>query len=297
MAGPKYYARFRDVCVEMMRQYGVNYFKFDGIARGINSPGSGDEFASDVEALLRLTTELRSLRPDVYLSITTGTWPSPYWLWYGDSVWRNGHDWNVHGSGSMRQQWITYRDMITYRMIVRRAPLYPANSLMIVAVCYAQLGTATKMSDDVDDLVDEIRMAFGGGTQLLELYVTPQMMKPEAWDALAETARWSRENADVLVDVHWIGGDPGQRQPYGYASWSPRKGILVLRNPSDASAELTLDLAGAFELPRGAPRAYSVASRWPTADRVPKFTLGVGEHHTFELAPFEVVVLEAVAVE
>ena len=27
---------------------------------------------------------------------------------------------------------------------------------MIVAVCYAQLGTATKMSDDTDDLIDEI---------------------------------------------------------------------------------------------------------------------------------------------
>ena len=44
-----------------------------------------------LEALLRLTGEIRVMRPDVYLSITTGTWPSPYWLWYGDSVWRNGH--------------------------------------------------------------------------------------------------------------------------------------------------------------------------------------------------------------
>jgi len=297
LAGEKYYARFRDICAEMIAAYGVNYFKFDGIGQGGGLRGVGPEFAPDVEGLLRLTGELRRLRPDVYLSITTGTWPSPYWLWYGDSVWRNGHDWGSHGAGSVRQQWITYRDMITYRMIVRRAPLYPINSLMTVAVCYGQLGTATKMSDDVDDLVDEIRMAFGCGTQLLELYVTPQMMKPKAWDVLAEAATWSRRNADVLVDVHWIGGDPGEGQPYGYASWSPRKGILVLRNPSGKAAEMTVDLAGAFELPREAPRTYRLATRWPTAERVPELTLTADEPHVFELAPFEVLMLEAMPAE
>jgi len=294
LAGPKYYARYRQICAEMIEKYGVNYFKFDGIARGIDSPGAGEEFAPDIEALLRLCGELRELRPDVYLSITTGTWPSPYWLWCGDSVWRNGHDWNVHGAGSARQQWITYRDMITHRMIVERAPLYPINSLMTVSVCYGQLGTATRMTDDVDDLVDEIRMAFGSGTQLLELYLTPQMMKPEGWDALAECAKWSRDNADVLVDVHWIGGDPGEGRPYGYASWSPRKGILVLRNPTETAAQMKLDLASALELPADAPSSYSLTSRWSTAKRAPQLTLEAGQGHAFELAPFEVLVLEAV---
>ena len=35
MAGPKYYARFRDVCRQMIEKSGVNYFKFDGIAAGL----------------------------------------------------------------------------------------------------------------------------------------------------------------------------------------------------------------------------------------------------------------------
>ena len=37
LAGPKYYARFREVCAEMVEKYGVNYFKFDGIAQGDSS--------------------------------------------------------------------------------------------------------------------------------------------------------------------------------------------------------------------------------------------------------------------
>ena len=293
LAGPKYYARFRDVCSHMIKEYGVNFFKFDGIAQGINSPGSGDEYAPDIEALLRLTGDLRDLRPDVFISITTGTWPSPYWLWYGDSVWRNGHDWNAHGAGPVRQQWITYRDMTTRKLIAERAPLYPLNSLMIVAVCYAQLGTATRMTDDTDDLVDEIRMAFGGGTQTLELYVTPKMLEPRAWDALAEAANWARENGDVLVDSHFVGGDPGEGQPYGYASWSPRKGILVLRNPGKAAASLTLDATEAFELPANTPRNYRLASPWKEDRGAPRLTVHAGEPHTFKLKPFEVLVLEA----
>ena len=147
LAGPTYYARYADACKKMIAEYGANYFKFDGIGQGLGEPGAENEFAADVEALLDLTHELRNERPDVYLSITTGTWPSPYWLWYGDSVWRNGHDLGFHGAGSMRQQSITYRDMFVRRMIVDRAPLYPLNSLMTVTLCQAQLGTAAKMVD------------------------------------------------------------------------------------------------------------------------------------------------------
>ena len=71
-------------------------------------------------------------------------------------------------------------------------------------------------------------MFFADGTQLQELYITPAMLTPKMWDALAEAANWSRANADVLVDTHWIGGDPNRGEVYGYASWSPRKGIVAL---------------------------------------------------------------------
>jgi hypothetical protein len=30
LSGPKYYARFHEVCMEMVKKYGVNQFKFDG---------------------------------------------------------------------------------------------------------------------------------------------------------------------------------------------------------------------------------------------------------------------------
>ena len=296
LAGPTYYARYADACKKMIADYGANYFKFDGVGQGLGAPGADNEFGADVEALLKLCQELRAQRPDIYQSITTGTWPSPYWLWYGDSVWRNGHDLGFHGAGSMRQQSITYRDMFVRRMIVDRAPLYPINSLMTVSVCQAQLGTATKMVNDVDDLDDEIRMAFASGTQLLELYVTPSRMTDEAWDVLAECARWSRENSDVLVDVHWVGGDPGKAEVYGYGGWSPRKGILTLRNPANKPQSITLTLADAFELPKR-DGSFRFAAPWSAGKHGIPERLLAQEMHTFELGPLEVLMIEAVPAE
>jgi len=80
------------------------------------------------------------------------------------------------------------------------------------------------------DLRHDLLCLFGSGTSLQELYITPSVMTSDNWDQLAEFARWSRENEDVLADTHWMGGDPSALAVYGWASWSPRKGILVLRN-------------------------------------------------------------------
>ena len=39
LAGPKYYARFRQICLDMIHKYGVNCFKFDGVGVGSIWPG------------------------------------------------------------------------------------------------------------------------------------------------------------------------------------------------------------------------------------------------------------------
>ena len=169
------------------------------------------------------------------------------------------------------------------------------NSLMVQGICYAQLGTATRMANDLKDIVDEIWMLFGSGTQLQELYVTPSMMTPPMWDTLAKATTWSRDHADVLVDVHWIGGDPGAGETYGYASWSPRKGILVLRNPGETQTSFSVDVQEAFELPAGSARTYRLTEPWNK--ETSKLVLRAGQPHEFVLEAFQALVLEAVPVK
>ena len=117
----------------MIHKYGVNQFKFDGTGNaGTVFPGS--PFDSDFAAAIHLIGELRAAGPDLFINLTTGTWPSPFWLLYADSIWRGGDDTvSTAGVGIYRERWITYRDAETYRGIVQRGPLYPLNSLMLTA--------------------------------------------------------------------------------------------------------------------------------------------------------------------
>jgi hypothetical protein len=162
---------------------------------------------------------------------------------------------------------------------------------MLHGIIYARYDK--RLNDDPgDDFSNEVRSYFGSGTQLQEMYLTPELLSEKNWDVLAEAARWSRENQYVLKDTHWVGGDPGWLQVYGWASWSKGKSILVLRNPSDKAQSITLDLGQVLELPSGAARRYSARSPWKEDAGKAAVSLAAGMPHRFELKPFEVVTFE-----
>ena len=299
LSGPKYYAQFHKACELMLTKYGINQFKLDGTGN-INTVVPGSQFGSDFEAAIQLIRDLRTIKPDLYINLTTGTWPSPFWLTICDSIWRGGEDHSFAGVGTPRQRWITYRDGDTYHGVVQAGPLYPINSLMLHGLIYA------KHAHDLDkdlhgDFRDEVRTYFATGTQLQEMYISHNLLKPADWDTLAECAKWSRRNAGTLVDTHWIGGDPLKLYVYGWASWfaakdaqSAAKGIVAVRNPSDKPQSWTVDLGKFFELPAGAPKAYRLTSPYHQRE-IPELAgmIQTGQPVTISLQPFEVLVFEA----
>jgi hypothetical protein len=292
LSGPKYFARFRDVTLEFIRKYGVNQFKIDGTGN-VNSVFPGSEFDSDFHAAISLIGEWRAVKPDIFVNLTTGTYPSPFWLRYADSIWRGGDDDNFAGVGPWREKWITYRDAATYANTAQKGPLFPLNSLMLHGIIYAK--QAEHLTDDpTHAFTHEVHDYFGGGTQLQELYITHALLSDENWDTLAEAAKWSRQNASTLVDTHWIGGDPAKMEVYGWAAWSPENGILTLRNPADYPQTFSIDIAKAFELPGGAPRKFTAHSPWKNDQNKKPIPLVAGKTHLFYLRPFEVLTLEAV---
>jgi hypothetical protein len=290
LSGPKYYSAFRDTCFKFVRDYGVNQFKFDGTGNA-DRVVPGSSFDSDFAAAIHLIGELRAFKPDLYINLTTGTYPSPFWLRYADSIWRGGEDHEFLGVGPKREQWITYRDADTYEHVVLRGPLFPLNSLMLHGLIYAKHAKNLD-TDPQGDFKNEVRDYFGNGTQLQEMYITPSLLSASDWDNLAEAAAWSQRNADVLVDTHWIGGDPAMLEVYGWSSWNPKKAILVLRNPADKPQEIMLDVARAFELPSGYLSAYSLHSPWKEDQPQPSLIVRPGQPQSFALKPFQVLVLE-----
>jgi len=288
LSGPKYYRYFRDRCIEMIEKYGVNQFKFDGTGNA-DQVIPGSEFDSDFDAAIHLIGELRAKKPDLYVNLTTGTYPSPFWLLYADSIWRGGDDHNFAGVGTDRQRWITYRDAQTYRWVVEEGPLFPLNSLMLHGMIYAR--DAERLSSDPHhDFADEVHSYFATGTQLQEMYITPTLLSSDDWDVLANAAKWSRANAEVLKDTHWIGGDPALLEIYGWAAWSPEKSIITLRNPSDHSQQFTLRVASALELPSSAASTFSVTTLWKKTDQ--SATSAAQGEISFRLAPFEIRAIE-----
>ena len=82
-------------------------------------------------------------------------------------------------------------------------------------------------------------------------------------------------------------------EAYGWASWTPKKGLLTLRNPSDKPQAFSVDLQRIFELPKGAATNYSLHSPWKEDKGKPSMDLKAGESKVVILKPFEVLVLEA----
>jgi hypothetical protein len=295
LSGPKYYQRFHDAVMEMITRYGVNQFKFDGTGNA-DQVVKGSQFSSDFDAAIHLIEDVRKVKPDIYINLTTGTYPSPFWLRYADSIWRGGDDTEFAGVGTDRERWITYRDADTYSGIVKQGHLFPLNSLMLHGIVFAQKAPHLE-TDPGHDFANEVRSYFGTGTQLQELYITPSLLSNDDWDVLAEAAKWSRRNAPTLKDTHWIGGDPRWLEVYGWAAWSPQKGIVTLRNPSDKPQEFSLDVGKAFELPDGAPRSFIAKSPWLDEAARPSLELEAGHAKRIELAPFQVLTLEAAPLE
>ncbi len=295
LAGKNYNRRFTEVCERFMRDYDCNYFKFDGIGGGVWAAGAPRESTPDVEALLKLASNLHEKRPSLFVNATVGTWPSPYLLWSVDSIWRQGGDLDMlrTSGGTKRDQWITYRDGMVYSRIFQRSPYFPLNSLMYVGIALAKLGTPAELNNDIEAFKRDARNFFATGTNCQELYITGKLFTDAHWDVLAEAAKWAKANQSVLVDSHWVGGNPNKGEVYGYASWSPQKATLMLRNPSDKPQSIIIDLGECFELPTGMPSAWKLTSPWAEDAGKAALQITAGRPHRIELKPLEVAVWEA----
>jgi hypothetical protein len=166
--------------------------------------------------------------------------------------------------------------------------LFPLDSLMLHGIVLARKAQGLD-TDPGHDFADEVWSYFATGTGLQEMYVSPDHLADADWDTLATAAKWARAHAEVLRDSHWIGGDPARDQVYGWASWSPGRAVIALRNPSDRAQAFDVDPATALELPAGTPHAWGISVQHGSTTTAPReLVAGTATH--VQLAPFEVLV-------
>lgn len=312
----EYFNAFVGRCSQMINDYDMRYFKFDGISDIGNAVGPGNE--EDAEHFIRLTSALREAREDIFLNCTVGTWASPFWFQFADAVWRQDADWSTIGNqGNARQRWITYRDYMVYKNFTVGSPLCPINSLMTHGLIVSGFGNSggnppRAMEDDasactVSEITKEMRCAFACGSAMVELYIDHALMTSKEngklWGELAKCIKWHRSNADVLDDTHWVGGNPwdGSRaNVYGWASWNGTKSVLTLRNPCNTSKTFTTTLRQALDIPAYVTGKIYLSDAFDGQTQYAGITneeVDIDATITFNLPAFDVVVLNGIDVE
>ena len=101
-----------------------------------------------------------------------------------------------------------------------------------------------------------VKIVVACGSGMVELYNDYELMNSinggRLWADLAECLRWQRANADVLPDIHWVGGSPwdgSKANVYGWASWNGKKATFTLRNPANSPQTYKTTLRAALEIP------------------------------------------------
>ena len=263
LSNEDYYNFFIRCCTNMIDRYDFRFFKFDGISAQASAigPDEGTRGEENAEAIISIERAVRQKRPDIFLNTTVGTWASPFWFHFTDAVWRQEGDYGEAGDqGTDRERWITYRDRLVYQNFIQRSPVCPINTLMTHGFILSRWGAVSK-NMDYNGIVREMRCAFACGSGMVELYNDYKLMDEikdnqgnagALWKDLAECIKWQQEQADVLPDAHWVGGNPWDGKKanvYGWGAWNGKKSVLTLRNPSASAQSFTTTLREALEIP------------------------------------------------
>lgn len=267
LGNPAYYAVFKAAAQNLVENQGdlteggksFQFFKFDGISAQFSAtgPDNGDAGNENAEGIIRLERYVREeLKRDIFFNTSVGTWASPFWYRYTDATWRQENDYSTIGNNPIdRENWITYRDRLVYQNYVTNSPICPINTLMTHGFILSTFGNVSK-DFSYQSCLNELRCAFACGSGMVELYndyaLTNSIENGKLWGDIADCIKWQRENADVLMDSHWVGGNPwngSKADIYGWAAWNGKKSVLTLRNGASTRQTITLTLREALEIP------------------------------------------------
>ncbi|MFN8569308.1 MAG: discoidin domain-containing protein [Kouleothrix sp.] len=299
---PRYYNRFKSQAVDFMNNRGVSHFKFDGTGGNCFAPNGPTDLGAYENLFQLVGTDLRAANPNVYVNLTCGTWHNPYLLFVADSMWRGRDDMGLAGTGNNRQQWISYRDQVVYEDAVQASSLFPVPELMNHGFVYSN-NSNFPLPNDLSSAATQAEVwgdmkLFLASGMLQELYIQGDLVSSQTaanqtlfWDRLAKYLKWSRPLSDLLSDSHWVGGNPASGAVYGYASYSPSKAVLALRNPAATAQTFALNPQSVFELYPGTPTSYQFSE---IDNGTGSFVAQSGSISNVTIPPYGVYVFEAV---
>ena len=292
VADPKYLDAVKTQLQRLVKQYQLGQIKYDGFIavekRGHHNLLPGEDSVEPLaECSLELMAAAREANPDLFTEPTyLNSWAnyiSPWMIKYASSVYGNaGGDCPV-GLGpapDYRESQTTAREYYIFASL--REVWLPQNALQYFDIAHC---------DEEAGFPNHAAMAFGRGRFFVPTYINPKFMSDADWEVYAGLLKWARRNQDVLQNTVVLSSRVELHQPYAYAHWSGKRGIVAVRNPSNESQQYALNLAKA-----GAPKELSDGvcyTQYPYRKGVQEGVTSTSTI-TLELAPWELVFLEIV---
>ncbi|MEI6614315.1 MAG: alpha-galactosidase [Chrysiogenales bacterium] len=296
LGGKNYSQLFGKRAGDFVEQAGIGYFKWDGIQFSCSEPDHGHPIgifsrAAILDSLIEQCRIVRRKNPAVFLNITSGTWLSPWWLKYADTIWMDGADYAFAGvpSPTDRDSAMTYRDYVLYDDFSNKGLWFPIASLMTHGIIKGKLESISG-GEPLAKFSDDVLLYFGRGVAMYELYISPDMLSPGEWKVISRGLNWARDRFPVLRHSEMIGGNPGRGVTYGYVHFTGKKGIIAARNPGKEASclEAVLDPAAGLDADAASlvvEQVYPVRRVWPEL-------YAAGSRVRIPLSGFETVIYE-----
>jgi hypothetical protein len=292
LADPRYREQTKAALRKLVRENKLAHIKYDGFLAEEDRPHHGllpgiDSVEPLAEYSLELLRASKQENPDLVTEPTyMNSWVnyiSPWILMYSDTIFANGGGDLPPGmtpAPDYREAATTAREWYIFSSL--NEVWAPQNAVHYFDIVHV---------DAKEGFPNHAAMAFGRGRFFVPTYVNPKVMNADDWRIYAGMLKWARANAEILRHTLVIPSDVAAGEPYIYAHWDGKRGILAVRNPSNESKTFTVDLARA-----GAPRELAGAicyAQYPCRTGIAEGLTGAS---TFSLSldPWELVFLEIV---
>ena len=292
LADPKYLEAAKNQLRRLIEQNQLGHIKYDGfIAREKRGHDNLLPDEDSVEPLAECSLELlkasKRADPTVFTEPTylnsLASYISPWVIKYADSVWGNaGGDCPLgfRPAVDYRESQTTAREYFIFASL--REVWLPQNALQYFDIVHC---------DEAAGFANHAAMAFGRGRFFVSTYINPKFMTDADWGIYAGLLKWARRNQGLLQNTVILTSRVELGEPYAYAHWSGRRGIVAVRNPCNESKKFTLDLVKA-----GAPKGLLNAvcyTQYPYRKGIEEGVASASAV-TLELAPWELDFLEIV---
>jgi hypothetical protein len=169
---------------------------------------------------------------------------------YANQIWMQGADYGYADvpSISERDAAITYKDFVLYDDFKNQDCWFPISNLMTHGIIKGNLERLGGEDDPLDKFTNDAVFYVGRGISMIELYISPDLLSEGEWNAIGGAISWAKDRQAILSNTHMTGGNPTNREPYGYVHFNSSRGILALRNPYITPGHLVIRLSAEYGL-------------------------------------------------